>query len=195
MRAISPPSMAFDELLNACQSELMPTEQLAVSEHHEAIKRQAAEFGILAAGERLATLLPLSIGAPVDSALKKMYKCLTSRSRLRRFYDRLRACVAGYCPYCGLSEVGSLDHFLPKEAWPELSVAPHNLVPACDRCNRYKLSWTPTSTSNVLFNPYFDDWHAFGVDLVKASIEWTTAPGSLHDFCVTSSPAHRPTTA
>lgn len=42
------------------------------------------------------------------------------------------------CPFCGLSETSTLDHYLPKEKYPEFSVFPSNLVPACGVCNTRK---------------------------------------------------------
>ncbi|SFC42066.1 hypothetical protein [Bacillus sp. UNCCL81] len=42
------------------------------------------------------------------------------------------------CPYCGIGEPETLDHYLPKGLFPEYSVFPSNLVPCCDPCNRKK---------------------------------------------------------
>ncbi|MGB3838704.1 MAG: hypothetical protein WA930_06290 [Rhodanobacter sp.] len=42
------------------------------------------------------------------------------------------------CPFCGISESSTLDHYLPKERYPEFSVFPKNLVPSCAVCNTRK---------------------------------------------------------
>lgn len=42
------------------------------------------------------------------------------------------------CPFCGISESSTLDHYLPKEQYPEFSVFPKNLVPSCAVCNTRK---------------------------------------------------------
>lgn len=42
------------------------------------------------------------------------------------------------CPFCGISESSTLDHYLPKEQYPEFSVFPENLVPSCAVCNTRK---------------------------------------------------------
>nr|WP_180164566.1 HNH endonuclease [Stenotrophomonas sp. SbOxS2]NYT97653.1 HNH endonuclease [Stenotrophomonas sp. SbOxS2] len=42
------------------------------------------------------------------------------------------------CPFCGISESSTLDHYLPKEQYPEFSVFPKNLVPSCAFCNTRK---------------------------------------------------------
>lgn len=42
------------------------------------------------------------------------------------------------CPFCGISETSTLDHYLPKEQYPEFSIFPKNLVPSCGVCNTLK---------------------------------------------------------
>jgi len=42
------------------------------------------------------------------------------------------------CPFCGISESSTLDHYLPKEQYPEFSIFPKNLVPSCAVCNNRK---------------------------------------------------------
>lgn len=39
------------------------------------------------------------------------------------------------CQYC---TVNSLDHFVPKDLFPEFSVHPSNLIPSCTECNSKK---------------------------------------------------------
>lgn len=48
-----------------------------------------------------------------------------------------RKCVVR-CPFCAISESSTLDHFLPKEQYPEFSIFPKNLVPSCAVCNTRK---------------------------------------------------------
>lgn len=51
-----------------------------------------------------------------------------------------------YCPYCNAETVGTakdfvsnIDHILPKEKYPLLSLSLYNLIPSCNRCNsRFK---------------------------------------------------------
>ncbi len=39
------------------------------------------------------------------------------------------------CPFCGSpEEPDTLDHFVPKDHWPEFSINPNNLVPQCRGC-------------------------------------------------------------
>jgi hypothetical protein len=53
--------------------------------------------------------------------------------------------------------VETLDHQLPKMAYPLLSVVPFNLVPACRSCNMVKGETAPASAGEQTLHPYFDD--------------------------------------
>ncbi|MEH8158783.1 hypothetical protein Q7I24_06515 [Aeromonas veronii] len=45
------------------------------------------------------------------------------------------------CPFCGNpKEPDTLDHFIPKDDWPEFSINPNNLVPQCRGCAPTKSS-------------------------------------------------------
>lgn len=63
------------------------------------------------------------------------------------------------CPSCG--EPGrprTLDHYLPKAIFPELSVLLLNLTPMCDWCQGEKLSDFVTKDGQKRYiHPYFDD--------------------------------------
>ncbi len=63
------------------------------------------------------------------------------------------------CPSCG--EPGrprTLDHYLPKDVYPELSVVLINLVPMCDWCQGEKLADYITEDGNKRYiHPYFDE--------------------------------------
>lgn len=52
--------------------------------------------------------------------------------------DLLKRTSVARCPFCGISETSTLDHYLPKEQYPEFSVFPKNLVPSCAVCNTRK---------------------------------------------------------
>lgn len=77
----------------------------------------------------------------------------------RSIYDKLRAHGAslGRCPYCGINQVKTLDHFLPKSQWPLFAVAPYNLVPCCRDCNNEKFDDLPMTPGEVPLHPYFDE--------------------------------------
>lgn len=82
----------------------------------------------------------------------------------RGFYNYLfRDHSNNMCTLCWKREVESLDHYLPKFKYPELSVVPSNLIPACKRCNEppRKGQHIPTTYGNQLIHPYFDDYTAY----------------------------------
>tara|TARA_R110001592_G_scaffold77695_4_gene233743 strand:+ start:836 stop:1657 length:822 start_codon:yes stop_codon:yes gene_type:complete len=54
------------------------------------------------------------------------------------------------CPNCTIEKVASLDHFIPKNEFPEFSVNPINLIPCCSTCNsKKKENWK--GDKNLLF--------------------------------------------
>jgi hypothetical protein len=62
------------------------------------------------------------------------------------------------CPFCGISESSTLDHYLPKERYPEFSVFPKNLVPSCAVCNTRKRDRILDEGTNVrmFLHPCYD---------------------------------------
>lgn len=68
-----------------------------------------------------------------------------------------RICVAK-CPFCGIGESSTLDHYLPKEQYPEFSVFPMNLVPSCAVCNTRKGDriLDERTMARMFLHPYYD---------------------------------------
>lgn len=62
------------------------------------------------------------------------------------------------CPTCGEpGRPNTLDHYLPKGAFPHLSITPANLFPMCDACQAKKLEKTGDAHRPRFFiHPYFD---------------------------------------
>jgi hypothetical protein len=76
----------------------------------------------------------------------------------RAIYDQIKLLPADdRCPFCDQRNVSTLDHVLPKALYPQLAVAPLNLVGACMECNKIKLDLAPQSPEEVVLHPYFDD--------------------------------------
>lgn len=63
------------------------------------------------------------------------------------------------CPFCGISESSTLDHYLPKEHYPEFSIFPKNLVPSCAVCNTRKRDGILVKGTDVrmFLHPCYDD--------------------------------------
>ncbi|CAE6890626.1 conserved protein of unknown function [Pseudomonas marincola] len=63
------------------------------------------------------------------------------------------------CPSCGEAGIpGTLDHYLPKDEFPELSVLLLNLTPMCSECQQAKGTQYKTNNgSKKYIHPYFDE--------------------------------------
>ncbi|NMP28679.1 HNH endonuclease [Rahnella sp. SAP-1] len=86
--------------------------------------------------------------------------------KLRRKHNLL------FCPCCG--EPGkptTLDHYLPKTSYPELSIIIANLTPMCSECQQKKSSdYLDANGDKIYIHPYFD-----AIEQVQLSIN-ITAP-------------------
>ncbi len=60
------------------------------------------------------------------------------------------------CQNCTIGEVSSLDHFLPKEEFPEFAVHPYNLIPSCGKCNGHKSTIWKNDDKTLFINLYTD---------------------------------------
>jgi len=60
------------------------------------------------------------------------------------------------CQYCTMTPVGSLDHIVPKDEFPEFSVNPKNLLPSCTTCNSHKNENWKENNKTIFLNLYTD---------------------------------------
>tara|TARA_Y100001960_G_scaffold321122_1_gene395216 strand:- start:27 stop:884 length:858 start_codon:yes stop_codon:yes gene_type:complete len=60
------------------------------------------------------------------------------------------------CPYCGIGDPKTYDHYLPKSKFPELSVHAFNLFPCCGTCNQTKSSNWKNEEHRTFINLYSD---------------------------------------
>jgi hypothetical protein len=96
----------------------------------------------------------------------------------RKVYDRLMALPAhSNCPYCGLGQVFTLDHFLAKSRYPQFSVLCENLIACCETCNK-TMSGGLTTVDNIALHPYFEDAAIENTTWLTASLN-ETAPASV----------------
>lgn len=61
------------------------------------------------------------------------------------------------CPYCGRIGPTTLDHYLPRDSFPEFSVLIYNLVPSCSVCQSKKNDLYSSSNKRFI-HPYFDEF-------------------------------------
>lgn len=89
--------------------------------------------------------------------MKKVYtyRMVDLRQPGRLFYNKLLNSVQ-ICPFCGIRDVATIDHYLPKAKYATTVVTPINLVPACRDCNSNK--GDITVTDREVWHPYYDDY-------------------------------------
>lgn len=76
----------------------------------------------------------------------------------RHIYDQIKLLPDDdRCPFCDHRNVSTIDHVLPKQLYPFFAVTPINLVGCCSDCNKMKLDVAPTTASDTVLHPYFDD--------------------------------------
>lgn len=101
-------------------------------------------------------------GAVTKAELKNVYTShMVAKSKLARdIYQALLDCAPlGLCPSCGFGQAETLDHYLSKAGFPQFSVLPLNLVPACKSCNHGKLDSVATTPGHQPLHPYYDHGH------------------------------------
>ncbi len=85
-------------------------------------------------------------GSPADDSVQKP------------ILDHLRKRTLQLCPACGEDGTpNTLDHYLPKNSYPEFAITTVNLFPMCDICQGWKGEKTVNDAGERLFlHPYFD---------------------------------------
>ncbi|MET8305836.1 HNH endonuclease [Micromonospora sp. NPDC005173] len=91
-------------------------------------------------------------------ALQGMYGLTYSGKCLGEISEQAFA-AAPYdlCPMCGRVTPTTIDHFLPKNKYPEFSLLSINLIPVCPDCNRYKSTLTGSQDGARFFHAYYDE--------------------------------------
>lgn len=91
--------------------------------------------------------------------MKKVYtyRMVDLKQPGRFFYNKLLNSVQ-ICPFCGIRDVATLDHYLPKTKYATTVVTPINLIPACRDCNSNKDTSDATIANEEVWHPYYDDY-------------------------------------
>jgi hypothetical protein len=166
MLRIAKPTVAAEVVYRACVSSVqdgdLKQRLLAVSSHVEAA---ADKLEYLLGQGRVHSMQPITdeeltaLGVTRDE-LTALYasRMVKKGGRCRPIYDALLAAAPlGVCPLCAHRDVSTLDHYLPKGQFADLSVTPINLVPACKDCNFAKLEGRPSGREEETLHPYFDN--------------------------------------
>lgn len=102
------------------------------------------------------SLHPVNIANDLAEVLRGNFDLLDSGRSYGFLRDEILASAyLDACPYCNTTPVESLDHALPRAVYPEFSVLPQNLVPACATCNRKKGDHCFKKSGLNLMHPYY----------------------------------------
>lgn len=110
--------------LATCLSSLRPIVACAYAAYDTLTPRFTSEFG------------SLLVDSASAEALRELYERERMNLRERAVSAQPKTEVGrATCQLCGLNSNNTLDHYLPKADFGELSVLPDNLVPCCGECN------------------------------------------------------------
>lgn len=161
MRKVAPPGhnarSTFELCVSSVKDEVLRDRLLSVAGRVEEAETVYGSHGNAATFHQIS---PESIinNCVTSEEMIKVYTGQLSRagSPSRYIYDAIRI-AAKICPLCGVRDVKTLDHYLPKSVHPVYSVTPLNLIPSCTDCNKAKSNKHPTSDINQTLHPYYDD--------------------------------------
>jgi len=119
----------------------------------------------------LETVNPLDIFSNVEKEdLKSCYGDNVEFKKQEAVIQNMQSvAMQAVCPYCGIGEPVTLDHYLPKGIFPEFSILPINLVPCCDPCNRNKgEKWLENGVRRIVsfYNDDIPEYKFFFVDFI-----------------------------
>lgn len=121
---------------------------------HSIISRYSA-YADIELGNRISTN---TFSDDEKEALKHLYSSKTDTAK--KVIDSVSKAQllkqAGVCLSCGIGDTDQIDHFLPKEHFPEFSILHKNLVPICGTCNEIKGDNIPGAVKNYM-HPMFDE--------------------------------------
>lgn len=172
MMRLSEPQYSFEQTLDECVAGITGNAALRQKLTSSKPNFSAVEAQYLSAactGE-LHTIPPINTDVDVDpvvinmlkkSELVKIYDryFVPQQKPARKIYDALLNAAKEKCPFCGgIGTPRNLDHFLPKAHFPQFSVLPRNLVPACRDCNMDgKADAFATNAEDQIIQPYADN--------------------------------------
>ncbi|MCL1463680.1 HNH endonuclease [Argonema galeatum] len=126
----------------------------------------------------------IALDVVTKKELKDVYSShMVDRAKpAREIYDSLLSQPPlGRCPFCGLGHASTLDHYLPKTKYPQLSVLPLNLVPSCKDCNTGKSTAIATTAEEQSLHPYFDHQNFIDDQWLYAEVR-QTKPATIYFF-------------
>lgn len=180
MRLINKPNYTTENVFKLCISKVhtKKTREILETCLPEVIKL-SNEYELLGEAGQLHTLQDntcATLGIDKDHLIRVYtYRMVDTEQPGRDIYNKLLSHTPhSMCPICSQRKVSSIDHYLPKSLFPSLAVAPVNLIPACDPCNKKKLDKVANTYENGTLHPYFDIY--LGTRFLYAKVMETTPP-------------------
>lgn len=192
MRVVASPSndptIVFQSCINSISDlDLRSRLQLVTTE----ITTAASDYELKAQAKQFYRIAPnnchnddIALGSVTKKELKSVYSShMVGRGKpARAIYDLLLSrAPLGKCPFCGFGHASTLDHYLPKTLYPQLSVLPLNLLPSCKDCNTGKSTVIATTGESQTLHPYFDHHNFINEQWLFAEV-MQTAPVTIKFF-------------
>lgn len=184
MMRLSEPQYTYQETLNKCILGITGNNYLAqkVKDNKVALAQSEVQYVKAANLGALHGILPIDTSTNIDpnvianltkSELKKIYEVYLRPEEKpgREIYDHILNLANEKCPYCGgIGTPRNLDHYLPVAHFPQFSVVPRNLVPACRDCNMDgEADGYATRPEDQIIHPYLDSEKYFSEQWIFAT--------------------------
>lgn len=132
--------------------KLLTESYLFLSESYGEIQQAYKEYLIEKGSPYLKSI---NLNTEQIRCLHSAYKSSSKKFKLG-WIDCIREQHIGSCPMCGSSDVGTVEHYLPKTPFPEFSIFSFNLLPSCSICNSKRGSKHDNNVKSQLLHPIFD---------------------------------------
>ncbi|OUL60019.1 HNH endonuclease [Flavobacterium sp. AJR] len=90
-----------------------------------------------------------------NNALQIAYSEIQLKGRLSSLRSKLLLLYEN-CPYCGITPISELDHYLPQSIYKATSIYSRNLIPICHICNNGKRTAVNDINGSSFFHAYFE---------------------------------------
>lgn len=156
MRHLSPPMVDDAQILDSIIAAKREPRRTVLKAIQPQVIGAYAQY--VAEAPAVENLAKIDFTEPQISALIHAYAVATAPMvRLRA--TLMEPVIVFRCPFCGIGEASTLDHYLPKEENPQFAVLSKNLVPCCSVCNTRKSDMLLDKATSVrcFLHPYYDE--------------------------------------
>ena len=110
-----------------------------------------------AASPALESLSAIGVAPAAASRLRAAIEAGSRNLACKAMVTRVYSLCDFVCPLCDIDSACTIDHYLPKEDYPEFSIFARNLTGACGTCNPKKLEgWRDGQSRRTVLHVYED---------------------------------------